>query len=100
MNIGLIILIAFLCIMNIISFALMAIDKKKAIKQHGGKPQTRRIPEKTLFIFTGLFGGLGGVLGMTLMHHKTKHWYFALFFPLMLIAQIVILILAYRAFLM
>lgn len=100
MNIGLIILIAFLCIMNIISFALMAIDKKKAIKQHGGKPQTRRIPEKTLFIFTGLFGELGGVLGMTLMHHKTKHWYFALFFPLMLIAQIVILILAYRVFLM
>lgn len=44
---------------------------------------------------TALFGGLGGCLGMYLLRHKTKHWYFALFFPLMLIAQIAILVLLY-----
>ena len=93
-----IILAVIIIIMNILSFSLMAIDKKKAIKQHGTKPSTRRIPEKTLFLATALFGGLGGVLGMLIMHHKTKHWYFAVFFPLMLVAQIIVLFFAYRAF--
>ena len=35
-----------------------------------------RIPEKTLFLATALFGGFGGTLGMTFFRHKTKHWYF------------------------
>ena len=46
-------------------------------------------------LMTGLFGGVGGCLGMYLKRHKTKHWYFALFFPLMTIAQIAILVLLY-----
>ena len=45
-----------------------------------------------------LFGGLGGCLGMYLKRHKTNHWYFALFFPLMLIAQVAILVLLYIRF--
>lgn len=85
MDIRYIIIGAVLLLMNIISFCMMAYDKKCAEK---GK---RRVPEKTLFLFCGLFGGLGGVLGMTVMRHKTKHWYFALFFPLMLLAQIALL---------
>lgn len=48
----------------------------------------RRIPEKTLFLFTLLGGGIGGTLGMYVFHHKTRHWYFAVFFPLIAIAQI------------
>lgn len=78
--------------MNIISFSLMAIDKKKAIKQHTTKPATRRISEKTLFFSALLFGGVGGCLGMIVMRHKTKHWYFALFFPLIMCAQIALLL--------
>jgi len=79
-------LIAALAVVNIVSFSLMAIDKKRAEKKQW------RIKEKTLFLATGLFGGLGGTLGMFLMHHKTKHWYFRLFFPLMLILQVAVLI--------
>ncbi len=77
--------------MNIIAFSLMAVDKKKAIKQHTTKPATRRIPEKALFISALLFGGVGGCLGMLVMRHKTKHWFFALFFPLIMCTQIALL---------
>lgn len=98
MDIKLIVASAIIILMNVISFSMMAIDKKKAIKQHSTKPSTRRIPEKNLFIAALLFGGLGGCLGMIVMRHKTKHWYFALFFPLILIAQIALLILCYMHF--
>ena len=41
----------------------------------------------------GLFGGLGGTLGMFLLRHKTKHWYFRLGFPALLAVQVVLLVL-------
>lgn len=80
------IIIAVLVIMNIIAFSAMAIDKKKA------KAGAWRIKERTLFLWTGLFGGLGGTLGMLMLRHKTQHWYFRVIFPIMLVLQIVILI--------
>ncbi len=88
----LLVVLVVLLVLNFNSFLFMARDKKKAKLQHGSKPNTRRTPEKTLFLMTGLFGGLGGCLGMYLCRHKTNHWYFALLFPIMLVLQIVILI--------
>ena len=76
---------AVLIIMNLVSFALMGIDERRA--QRGAW----RISEKALFLTTACFGGLGGVMGMRLFHHKTKHWYFRVFFPVLLVVQIVIL---------
>ena len=73
-------------VMNVLAFLLMAMDKSAA------KQGKWRVPERTLFLVTALFGGLGGVLGMQLLRHKTKHWYFQLFFPLMLIVQAAIFI--------
>ena len=81
-----------LAVLNIVSFSLMAYDKRCA------KTGKWRVPEKTLFIATGLFGGLGGVLGMVLCRHKTKHWYFQVFFPVMLIVQIALLTAGYILF--
>ena len=74
--------LAIIAIMNIASFALMGHDKRCARQ---GK---WRVPEKRLFLVTACFGGLGGVLGMKMFHHKTQHWYFKVFFPLLLIVQI------------
>ena len=74
--------LAVLIVMNLVSFALMGIDKRRA--QRGAW----RISEKALFLTTACFGGLGGVMGMHLFHHKTKHWYFRVFFPVMLVVQI------------
>ena len=79
------IVVAVLIVMNLVSFALMGIDKRRA--QRGAW----RISEKALFLTAACFGGLGGVMGMHLFHHKTKHWYFRVFFPVLLVVQIVIL---------
>ena len=80
-----VVILVLIIVMNIDAFTLMALDKKQAQK-HGW-----RIRERTLFVVTALFGGLGGCLGMVLLHHKTKHWYFRVFFPILLAIQIVIL---------
>ncbi len=84
---------AVLAALNLLSFGLMAYDKRCA---RSGK---WRVPEKTLFLAAGCFGALGGVLGMTLCRHKTKHWYFRVFFPLMLAAQLGLLAAGYFLFL-
>ena len=78
--------LAIIAIINIVSFTLMEYDKRCARQ---GK---WRVPEKTLFLVTACFGGLGGVLGMKVFHHKTQYWYFKWFFPVLLILQIVVLI--------
>jgi len=74
-----------LLLMNLLAFALMGIDKAKA------KAGAWRIPEKTLFLVTALFGGLGGTAGMYFFRHKTKHWYFKYGFPALLLVQLVLL---------
>ena len=38
-----------------------------------------------------LFGAFGGTLGMFVFRHKTKHWYFRVFFPLMMVLQAAVL---------
>lgn len=77
--------LAVLAVMNVLAFALMGIDKLKA------RRGAWRIPEKTLFLVTALFGGLGGTLGMRFFRHKTKHWYFKYGFPALLAVQLVLL---------
>ena len=85
-----VIVLIVLAVLNAVSFGLMAYDK------HCAKAGKWRIPEKTLFLAAACFGGLGGVLGMFLCRHKTKHWYFRVFFPVLLVIQIVLLYLGYR----
>lgn len=74
-----------LVVMNGLSFTLMGIDKLKA------RRGAWRIPEKTLFLVTALFGGLGGVMGMRVFHHKTRHKAFVWGFPALLAVQVVLL---------
>ena len=55
------------------------------------KKNQRRVPEKSLFLSAALFGALGGTLGMFIFRHKTKHWYFRVFFPLLMVLQVAVL---------
>ena len=71
---------------NAIAFFLMGLDKWKAGRD------AWRVSEARLFLFPLLGGALGGTLGMLLFHHKTRHWYFALGFPLLAIVQLLALI--------
>lgn len=77
-------LIIYLVIMNIIGVAVMGIDKSKA-KRHAW-----RIPEKVLFLVSLLGGSIGTWAGMYIFRHKTKHWYFVVGMPAILILQIVV----------
>ena len=40
-------------------------------------------------MMTACFGGLGGVLGIKVFRHKTRRWYFKVFFPVLPIVRIV-----------
>lgn len=82
-SVKLIILIYILAI-NIIGFAIMGIDKLKAIHH------AWRIPEHTLFIIALIGGALGGTLGMFTFRHKTKHWYFLYGFPFIFVVHVVL----------
>lgn len=77
-----IILFAVLGIWNLITFALMGIDKRKAQK---GK---YRISEKTLFLCAFLLGGIGVICGMYIFRHKTKHWSFRILVPISVIVNL------------
>lgn len=74
----------YLVLINLIAFALMAADKRRARKHRW------RIPEHTLFAAALLGGSAGAILGMYLCHHKTRHWYFVVGMPLILLLQLVL----------
>ena len=83
------ILIIYLVLINIAGFLSMALDKFFATKHMW------RIPEKTLFLIAILGGSIGSNAGMQVCRHKTKHWYFVVFMPLILIAQILLVIMLF-----
>ena len=72
----------YLIAVNVLAFVLMGLDKRRA------KKNAWRIPERTLFLLPLLGGALGGVAGMRLFRHKTRHWYFKYGFPLLLLLQL------------
>ncbi|MDD6208624.1 MAG: DUF1294 domain-containing protein [Clostridiales bacterium] len=74
----------YLLLVNGIAFFLMGYDKKQAIHHKW------RVPEKYLFLPVILGGGIGGIAGMRVFHHKTRHWYFAVGFPAILLLEAVI----------
>ena len=80
------IIVIYLVIMNLLGFILMGADKRKA------KLGKWRIPEKTFFIVSILGGSLGTWAGMYAFRHKTRHWYFVVFMPLIFIVHVVLAI--------
>jgi len=78
------ILLIYLILINAAGLAIMGIDKKRAIRH------AWRIPEKTFFIVSAVGGSAGCLAGMYLFHHKTKHWYFVVFIPVILAVQVII----------
>ena len=76
----------YLAVMNVVTFFLYGIDKLKA------KRSKWRISEATL-IWLSVFGGsVGALVGMKAWHHKTQHKKFKYGIPLILLAQIALVI--------
>jgi len=76
----------YLAVINVVTFFMYGIDKWKA------KKSKWRIRETSLLGLAVLGGSIGAWLGMKVWHHKTLHKKFKYGVPVILIAQIALLI--------
>lgn len=77
----------YLLIINGVALFQMWWDKRCA------KKDAQRIPEKHLFLSAILGGSIGAIVGMQWFRHKTKHWYFVVGMPAILVVQIALVLL-------
>ena len=68
----LLLLLGYFFGLNLFLFILMGIDKRAA------KRKKWRIPERRLLTLGIIGGGIGGILGMIVFHHKTHRIYFTI----------------------
>ena len=78
-------LIFYIIIINVITFMMFAIDKKRARKKQW------RIPEAWLLLSSLLGGSLGGIISMKIVNHKTKKPKFLIGMPILLIINMLVL---------
>ena len=74
---------------NVITFLMMGIDKRKAIKD------ARRISEKTLLLSAFIMGAVGSILGSLVFHHKTQKAKFRILLPIALVVNIAVFVLPF-----
>lgn len=77
----------YLILINALCMAVMCLDKNFARRHR------RRIPEKALLGLAACGGAAGTLLAMALFHHKTRKPKFYILVPLLLAAQILLLLL-------
>ncbi len=75
------ILFGYILVMSIVAFCVCGADKFAAQRQKS------RVPEKVLFLLSVLGGSVGMYLGMFTFRHKTKHWYFVVGIPAIILVQ-------------
>ena len=80
------IILIYLFAFNVVTFFMYGIDKWKA------KRSMWRIPEATLLGLAAIGGSIGAWLGMKVWHQKTMHKKFQFGIPLIIVAQIVLII--------
>lgn len=74
--------LAYFVAVNVVTFVVYGIDKWKAKKGRW------RISEATLLFLAVIGGSIGAWMGMSVWHHKTLHKKFRYGVPLILIAQL------------
>lgn len=82
-----ILIVIYLCLINIAAFIICGIDKWRAI--HG----RWRISEKCLMLLAVFGGSIGMLGGMYFFRHKTKHPKFYVGVPVILVLQMIIALL-------
>lgn len=83
-RLALILALLYLAGINLAGFLSMKIDKERAVQKKW------RIRERTLFLIALAGGSIGSMLGMRCFRHKTKHWYFVIGMPVILILQLLL----------
>lgn len=71
--------VLYYLLMNILTYILYAMDKKRAIRRQW------RVPESVLLGLSLLGGCVGAFIAMHNYHHKTRHWRFAMGVPAMIL---------------
>lgn len=64
--------LGYVLLINLLLFLLMGMDKRAA------KRKKWRIPERRLLTLGIIGGGIGGIIGMLVFHHKTHRIYFTI----------------------
>ena len=80
--------IAYLVIINMVTFFIYGVDKWKA------RHAKWRVSETTLLLLAVIGGSIGAWLGMRVWHHKTLHKKFRYGIPAIIILQIAFLVFA------
>ena len=75
-------IIAYLIIINLITFIFFWNDKRRS------KKEVWRIPEKTLMGLCVIGGSIGGLLGMRVFYYKTRHALFVWGIPIIIALEI------------
>lgn len=78
----------YLLVANLVTLALFIYDKLRAEQGRVDK----RIPEVVLLGLSLVGGAVGGVVGMHLVRHKTRKWYFSWGLPVMIVLQVALLL--------
>ena len=81
----------FFIAINIVTFAVYGLDKYRAVHQKW------RIPEATLLILAACGGSAGALLAMYAFHHKIRKPKFRIGVPVILIAQMLLLVLIMKS---
>ena len=76
------IVVVYLVLINVVTFITFGVDKSRA------RSHAWRTPEKRLFFLAVIGGSVGAIAGMYFFRHKTRHWYFVIGMPLILILQL------------
>lgn len=76
-------IIGYLLCITLYTFILFAVDKRRSVHK------AWRIPESRLILASLLGGSAGGLLGMYVFNHKTRHSKFTTGLPIILMLQIV-----------
>lgn len=74
-------IIGYIVFINLISFFMMLIDKFRA-RHHAW-----RIPEAALMLLDILGGGIGGIIAMDFLPHKTNHLLFSVGIPIIVFIE-------------
>lgn len=79
-------MIIYITVINISTFLAFGIDKSKARRGNF------RISERMLLGMSAAGGSIGGIMGMQIFHHKTRHIHFNLGLPAMIVVQYMIVL--------
>jgi len=79
------VMIYIICALSTVTFVMFGVDKRRAVRHEW------RISESTLLMLS-VFGGIGGLLGMIVFHHKTRKWKFCVLVPAFALADMAVIV--------